>query len=191
MTYSRPPNETRARDLTHGLIPCAGSRDVYHRPERVGSCAACAKAGVDPYGAGPDCRSGVGNGPEGSTPSASTIRLSRARAGEATCVLGHHHDSKGERNACPRVYAEAEAAGRIVFRPGRPGIPIFALDPGENGRPVYVSADWVLVDRATRKVVAVLDYKGRVAKSKRWDRSWSRGRRALETELGIRVEELA
>lgn len=119
------------------------------------------------------------------------MREAAPKSRKPHCALGHPHDSKGEAAHCPVVYARAQEDGQLVYRTGSPGIPIFALDPDAvTGRPIYVSADWVLVNATTRKVVAVIDYKGSVAKSKRRDRSWSRGRRALETELGVRVEEI-
>lgn len=106
------------------------------------------------------------------------------------CVLGHGHDSAGEAASCPFVYEEAKKAGLRVYQPGKPGIPCFSLDPDPStGRPVYVSVDWLLLG-ADRKPVLALDYKGRVAKSKRRDKGWARGKRILETELGIRVIEL-
>lgn len=106
------------------------------------------------------------------------------------CILGHGHDSVGEAGCCPLVYEAARAAGLKVYRPGKPGIPCFSLDPdASTGRPVYVSVDWLLLS-FNRKPVLAIDYKGKVAKSKRFDKGWARGRRILETELGIRVIEL-
>jgi hypothetical protein len=111
-------------------------------------------------------------------------------SGKHRCVLGHNHDSAGEASCCPFVYEEAKKARLVVYRPGRPGHPCFSLLPdASTGRPVYVSVDWLLTGHDHKPVLA-LDYKGRVAKSKRRDKGWARGRRIFETELGIRVIEL-
>jgi hypothetical protein len=106
------------------------------------------------------------------------------------CILGHAHDSKGEAVACPIVHARAAHLGLTTFRPGRPGMPCFRVAADDNGRPAYVSVDWVLVDAAGRVAVFV-DYKGAVAKSKRFDKGWARGKRIVEAEYGVRVVELA
>jgi hypothetical protein len=105
-------------------------------------------------------------------------------------VFGHAHDSKGEATCCPLVHEAAfQAGGYTVFIPGRPGVPCFTIDPHvDTWRPVYVSADWILVDG--RKPALIVDYKGSVAKGKRFDKGWARGRRILETELGVRCVEL-
>lgn len=127
----------------------------------------------------------VGMGPE---PKVITPKVKDS--GKPTCVLGHPHDSKGEAIACPRVYTEAAHAGLTVYRPGRPGVPCFKLAPdADTGRPVYVSVDWLLCDQHGKPVKAV-DYKGSVQRSKRRDIAWPRGKRIIETELGIRVEEI-
>lgn len=106
------------------------------------------------------------------------------------CIFGHAHDSKGEAAACPIVHARAAHLGLTTFRPGRPGLPCFRVAADDNGRPAYVSVDWVLVDAAGR-VAALVDYKGAVAKSKRLDKGWSRGKRIVEAEYGVPVVELA
>lgn len=112
------------------------------------------------------------------------------RATGTRCLLGHPHDSKGEASACPIVHARAAHLGLTTFRPGRPGMPCFRVAADDNGRPAYVSVDWVLVDAAGRVAVFV-DYKGAVAKSKRLDKGWARGKRIVEAEYGVRVVELA
>ena len=123
------------------------------------------------------------------------IQMPRSGGFRCTVSPAHRHDSKGEACACPGVYAEAAANGQTVFRPGKPGVPIFRLAPDESGRPVYVSADWILVDSQTHAVAAVIDYKGaRQVHGKRRDiahgGAWTRGRRCLETEYGVRVREI-
>lgn len=115
-----------------------------------------------------------------------------ALAGSRTkrCLFGHAHDSAGEAEACPVVYARAANCGCTTFRPGRPGLPCFRVAPDDAGRPVYVSVDWVVVN-AAGKVVGLVDYKGSVKRSVRFDKSWSRGKRIVEAEFGVRVVELA
>ncbi len=121
---------------------------------------------------------------------ASKAPLSKASANGTRCILGHPHDSKGEATACPIVHARAAHLGLTTFRPGRPGMPCFRVAADDNGRPAYVSVDWVLVDAAGR-VALFVDYKGAVAKSKRLDKGWARGKRIVEAEYGVRVVELA
>lgn len=115
-----------------------------------------------------------------------------ARGRRHVCEFGHRHDSDGEAACCPLVHKAAQGAvPRInVFIPGRPGIPIFAIDPHvDSWRPVYVSADWVYVQNAVP--ILAVDYKGAVAKSKRRDKGWARGKRMLETEMRVRCVEIA
>lgn len=109
-----------------------------------------------------------------------------------TCLFGHAHDSQGEATACAMVYRRASDLGLVTFRPGRPGVPCFRVAPDDDGRPCYVSVDWVLVN-AAGKVVVVVDYKGSVPMSERFRGAsdWSRAKRIIESETGARVVELA
>lgn len=108
----------------------------------------------------------------------------------ATCLFGHGHDSAGEATTCPMVYRRASDLGLTTFRPGKPGIPCFRVAPDDDGRPAYVSVDWVLVNAAGR-IVLLCDYKGSVAKSLRFDKGWARGKRIVEAETGAKCVELA
>jgi len=126
--------------------------------------------------------------PPPSMPTKAGVVATRAAAG-TRCILGHAHDSKGEAAACPLVHARAAHLGLTTFRPGRPGLPCFRVAADDNGRPAYVSVDWVLVDAAGR-VALFVDYKGAVAKSKRLDKGWARGKRIVEAEYGVPVVEL-
>jgi len=102
---------------------------------------------------------------------------------------GYYSEADHDQAECERV-ARAAHLGLTTFRPGRPGMPCFRVAPDDNGRPAYVSVDWVLVDAAGR-VALFVDYKGRLAKSKRFDKGWARGKRIVEAEYSVRVVELA
>lgn len=138
----------------------------------------------------PSVKRGCPKCADAGTPAPASKPSKAPSANGTRCLLGHAHDSKGEATACPIVHARAAHMGLTTFRPGRPGMPCFRVAADDNGRPAYVSVDWVLVDAAGRVAVFV-DYKGAVAKSKRLDKGWARGKRIVEAEYGVRVVELA
>ena len=106
------------------------------------------------------------------------------------CVLGHVHRGHGERVACPIVHAAAAHAGLETFITGSPGLACFCLAPNEQGRPVYVSIDWILTRNG--KVVAGLDWKGETTHSAMYGHGdgFARTKRIFESETGAKVYEL-
>jgi len=95
------------------------------------------------------------------------------------CAAGHRHVSRLEARVCDRLAPWCASQGYVLFQQVR--LPLFALAPRTNGRPLYASIDFAVLWNG--KVMRLIDAKGRVS------REWIRGAAALEASTGVKVEE--
>lgn len=104
-----------------------------------------------------------------------TRRWSNAKPTD--CAHGHRHASKLEARVCDRL-TRTLTPGQVLYQQVR--LPLFVLAPNENGRPLYMTIDFAIVEHGL--LLRLVDAKGR--KSREWDR----GARALTATYGIEVE---
>lgn len=102
------------------------------------------------------------------------------------CDLADHvHDSVTEARVCGTLRSELAGVQVLLFVATR--LPAWALGPQPNGKPLYVSIDFAVVDPVTFRVLRLVDAKPKHQEAV--SRDWKRGRAALERTYGVRVEE--
>lgn len=157
-----------APDLSRYVV-CVATGNLHPSTRACKACAA-AEVRVTPVDLGPKGSEVVVKG------------RSHFNAKATVCERGHRHDSKVEARVCASVYVEAVEPVR-VYRNVR--LPLWCLAPTATGIPMYARIDFAVVDGC--RLVRLIDAKH--AKAGHASRDWARGRAAVESTYGLKVEE--
>ena len=95
-------------------------------------------------------------------------------AKKKACAQGHAHPSKTEAAVCDRLHLEARVTEARVYTQVR--LPLLALAPDANGRPLYLTIDFLVVRGFSKRYID--------AKAGRVSRDWRRGKAAFEVTYG-------